>query len=135
MVLYCSPETSTSTNKVHGQYWDSCIVNMSNSDASPFNHCANQNCSRQHFYYFYFYLLKKITLDVSYESSAMQRIHMKYQVLFSLKNSEKIFMSSAAVVMTTLRVKTLGCSSSGLMNFFSCLRDYPRYRRGQPTGF
>ena len=40
----------------------------------------------------YFYLSKKIRLDVSSESSAWQRIHMKHQVLFSLKNDEKIFM-------------------------------------------
>ena len=32
-------------------------------------------------------------LDVSYESSARQRIHMKYQVLLSLKNNEKVFMN------------------------------------------
>ena len=37
---------------------------------------------------FYFYVLKKIKLDVSCESSARQRINMKYQVLFSLKNNE-----------------------------------------------
>ena len=32
-------------------------------------------------------------LDVSCESSARQRIHVKYQVLFSLKNNEKVFMN------------------------------------------
>ena len=42
---------------------------------------------------FYFYLSKKIRLDVSSESSALQRIHLKLQVLFSLKNNEKIFMN------------------------------------------
>ena len=31
---------------------------------------------------FYFYLSKEIRLDVSCVSSARQRIHMKYQVLF-----------------------------------------------------
>ena len=41
------------------------------------------------FIFFYFYLLKKIRLDVSCESSVRQRIHKKYQVLFSLKNDEK----------------------------------------------
>ena len=41
----------------------------------------------------YFYLLKKIRLDFSCESSAEQRIHMKHQVLFSLKNNEKIFIN------------------------------------------
>ena len=43
--------------------------------------------------FFYFYLLKKIWLDISCESSARQRIHMKYQALFSLKNNEKVFMN------------------------------------------
>ena len=45
-------------------------------------------------YFFYFYLLKKIRLDVSCESSARQRIYMKYQVFFSLKNNEKVFMNA-----------------------------------------
>ena len=40
-----------------------------------------------------FYLSKKIRLDFSCESSAYQRIHLKDQVLFSLKNNEKIFMN------------------------------------------
>ena len=44
-------------------------------------------------FYFYFYLSKKIRLDFSGESSAKQRIHLKHQVLFSLKNNEKIFMN------------------------------------------
>ena len=38
---------------------------------------------------FHFYLSKKIRLGFSCESSAKQRIHMKSQVLFSLKKSEK----------------------------------------------
>ena len=42
---------------------------------------------------FYFYLSKKIRLDFSCESSAGQRIHLKHQVLFSLKNNEKILMT------------------------------------------
>ena len=42
---------------------------------------------------FYFYLSKKIKLDFSCEPSAWQRIHLKHQVLFSLKNIEKIFMN------------------------------------------
>ena len=42
------------------------------------------------FIFFNFYLSKKIRLDVLYESPAWQRIHMKYQVLFSLKkNNDK----------------------------------------------
>ena len=50
----------------------------------------NKKCSRR---FFYFYLLKKIRLDVLCESSALQRIHMKYEVLFLLKNNEDIFMN------------------------------------------
>ena len=34
---------------------------------------------------------EEIRLDVSCDSSARQRIHMKYQVLFYQKNNEKIF--------------------------------------------
>ena len=56
-------------------------------------HCfkaLNRNCSRRHFIFiFYFYLLKKIMLEILRKSSAYQRIYMKYQVLFSLKNNEK----------------------------------------------
>ena len=37
----------------------------------------------------YFYLLKKIRLDFSCESSAVQRIQLKHQVLFSLKTMKK----------------------------------------------
>ena len=32
-------------------------------------------------------------LDVSCESSVKQSIHMKYQVLFSLKNNEEVFLN------------------------------------------
>ena len=42
---------------------------------------------------FYFYLSKKIKLDFSCESSVRQRIHLKHQTLFSLKNNEKMFMN------------------------------------------
>ena len=44
-------------------------------------------------FFFYFYLLKKISLDVSCESSARQRIHKEHHDLFSLKNNEKVFMN------------------------------------------
>ena len=40
--------------------------------------------------FFYSYLTKEIRLDVSCESSAR---HIKYQVLFSLKNNEKVFIN------------------------------------------
>ena len=43
------------------------------------------------FIIFTFYLSKKIRLDISWEPSAKQRIHMKYQALFYQKNNEKIF--------------------------------------------
>ena len=59
---------------------------------------------------FYFYLSKKIRLDFSCESSAEQRIHLKYQVSFSLKNNEKIFIVIAPI---TKRVKL------GMMQFCS----------------
>ena len=44
---------------------------------------------------FYFYLLKKKRLDVSCESSARQRIHMKYEIKKKKKkkNNEKVFMN------------------------------------------
>ena len=42
--------------------------------------------------FFYFYLFKETRLDVLCEFSDRQSIHMKYQVLFSPKNNEKIFM-------------------------------------------
>ena len=64
-----------------------------------------KNCRRRHLIFFYFYLSKKIRLDVSCESSARQRIHMKYQVLFSLKTMNKNSkLSSAAGVIGVLRV-------------------------------
>ena len=50
---------------------------------------------------------KKIRLDVSNESCARQRIHMKNQALFSLKDKSKIQMSSAAIFVW--RFKGLGC--------------------------
>ena len=37
-------------------------------------------------YFFFFFFSEKIRLDISFESSARQRIHMKLQALFSLKN-------------------------------------------------
>ena len=40
---------------------------------------------------------EKIRLDVSSESSARQRIHLKNQALFSSKDKSKIKMSSAAI--------------------------------------
>ena len=50
---------------------------------------------------------EKIRLDISCESSAMQRIHMKCEALFSLKDKidKKIIkLSSAAILLGSLRV-------------------------------
>ena len=49
--------------------------------------------------YFFHYFSEKIRLDVSSESSARQRIHLKHQALFSSKHKskKKIKMSSAAI--------------------------------------
>ena len=48
--------------------------------------------------YFFHCFSEKIRLDVSSESSARQRIHLKHQALFSSKDkSKKIEMSSAAI--------------------------------------
>ena len=59
------------------------------------------------FHCIYFYLSKKIRHDVSCQSSAKQRIHMKYQVLFHQKKTMKTYsrLSSAAEVIGVLRVK------------------------------
>ena len=47
----------------------------------------------------------KISLDISYESSARQTSHTKCQALFSLKNKQKYFkMLSARVVNGILRL-------------------------------
>ena len=54
------------------------------------------------FIFFFFFFSEKTSLDISCESSAKQTIHMKCQGFFSLKK-----MSSAAVVIGALRVKTI----------------------------
>ena len=64
--------------------------------------------------FFNIYLTKKIKLDVSWESSAKQRIHMKYQVLFSLKNNEKL-------------LKTVVCCI--LIGHFRDLRNFWRFKK------
>ena len=61
-------------------------------------------CSRRHTFYF----SKKINLDISYESSAWQMIHMKCQDLFSLeikKKKKKIECSLLQILLGALRVK------------------------------
>ena len=63
---------------------------------------AKRNCSRRQSIYYYFN--EKIRLDISCESSAWQTIHMKCQAEFSPE--KKINMSSAAVVIRTLGIKS-----------------------------
>ena len=53
----------------------------------------NKICSRQHFNFLFLSFEEKLRLDFSCESSAWQRIHLKHQDLFSLKDNEKIFMN------------------------------------------
>ena len=61
---------------------------------------ANHNCSRRHSKIFFHCFSKKIRLDISCQSSARQRIHMKHQALFSLKDkSKKIKVWCAAVLV------------------------------------
>ena len=55
----------------------------------------------------WYFLWKKIRLDVSCESSASQRIHMKYQVLFSRKNKEKMFKETSSLEEQTPFWKSL----------------------------
>ena len=50
--------------------------------------------------YFFHCFSEKIRLDISCESSARQRIHMKYQALLSSKDKSKnIKVSSAAILL------------------------------------
>ena len=76
--------------------------------------CSAKNLIRQHsifhfiiFLFIYlFFFFEKIRLGISCEFSARQKIHMKFQVLFSLKNTnkKKRTMLSAAVLITTSKV-------------------------------
>ena len=50
---------------------------------------ASQDCSRRHSLIFFHFFSEKIRCDVSSESSARQRIHMKNQALFSSKDKSK----------------------------------------------
>ena len=69
---------------------------------------SNHNCSRRHTEIHFFLLFRENKSDISCELSARQMIPMKYQALFSLKNnSEKIRMSSAAILFDHLRVITV----------------------------
>ena len=60
--------------------------------------------------YFFVCFSEKIRLGVSSESSARQRIHMKNQALFSLKDkSRKLKCHLLQFLFGTLRVKTKVC--------------------------
>ena len=61
------------------------------SQKLTFKASNKKNCSRRQFIYFLLLSFEKIRLDVSCESSAY--IHTKYQVFFSLKNNEKVFIN------------------------------------------
>ena len=57
--------------------------------------------------FLYFYFLMKIRFDISCESFAEQMIHMKYQVLFSLKNNENLFKTVVCGCSRDWRLKDL----------------------------
>ena len=60
------------------------------------------------FFFFFFCFSEKIILDVISEFSARQRIHSKYQALFSSKdNSKKLKYCLLQFLLGTLRVKIL----------------------------
>ena len=50
---------------------------------------ANHECSRRHLKILFHCFSEKIRLDVSSESSARPRIHIKHQALFSSKDESK----------------------------------------------
>ena len=80
----------------------------------PFKAPKKQNAADDTLF-FYFYLLNKISLDVICESSALQRSHMQYQVLFSPKKNDFFFickMSPAAVVIGASRVNNFSPKTS-----------------------
>ena len=49
---------------------------------------ASHDCSRRHLYILFHCFSEKIRLDVSSESSARQRIHVKNQALFFIKRKK-----------------------------------------------
>ena len=59
------------------------------------------------FFFFFNYFSEKIRLCISFELSARQTIHMKFQTLFSLKKktTNKNQNASVKVVISTLRVQ------------------------------
>ena len=61
-------------------------------------------------FFFHFFFVEKIRLDVSSESSAKQRIHMKNQALFSSKDkSKKLKCRLLPFLIGAVRIKSLLC--------------------------
>ena len=69
--------------------WKFSHMALQSSNPGKFNpKSANHDCSRRHSIIFHCFS-EKIRLDVSSESSARQRIHMKKQALFSSEDKNK----------------------------------------------
>ena len=75
--------------------------------------------------YFFHCLSEKIRLDVSSESSARQRIHMKNQALFSLKDvCKKLTCCLLQFLFGTIRAKVLNM----ICHYISAEYDMPLYQ-------
>ena len=84
---------------------------------------AADDIHKYFFIVFFFFFSEKIRLDVSSESSARQRIHMKNQALFSSKDqSKKLKCCLLQFLFGTLRVKgTLsGKATLSTLPLFQC---------------
>ena len=72
--------------------------------------------------YFFIVFSEKIRLDVSSESSARQRIHMKNQALLSSKDkSKKLKCRLLQFLFGALRVKSMGILTGEATLQFFCL--------------
>ena len=83
----------------------------------------NKNCSRQHFIFFHFYLSKKRRLDVSCESSVGQRIHLKYQVVFSLKTGKEKVLKTVVCCSCDRRIRSEQQRQDTFNGFHVCNRE------------
>ena len=72
--------------------------------------------------YFFHCFSDKIMLDISCESSARQRMHMKHQALFSLKDKSK---TNKSVVCCNLVWRFKGLCNSTSMSQATLLMQYP----------
>ena len=69
--------------------------------------------------YFFIFFSEKIRLNVSSESSARQRIHMKNQALFSSKDiSKKLKCRLLQLLFSALRVKVVKVCNCVVITFF-----------------